>query len=115
MLLSESNRNNSAENQVLNHEYEKLQNWFQTVKFRKVLFGGVDEVQLWKKLEELNKLYEAAVSAERARYDALIGEYKKKADTWKSGYEEELEERKTFRQSMEREDSESRSDREGRR
>ena len=46
MLLSESNRNNSAENQVLNHEYEKLQNWFQTVKFRKVLFGGEDEVQL---------------------------------------------------------------------
>ena len=27
---------------------------------------------MWKKLEELDRLYEAAISAERARYDALL-------------------------------------------
>ena len=62
----------SAEFQPLNHEQEKLHRWLQTVKFRKVLFGGIDEAQMWKKLEELDRLYEAAISAERARYDALL-------------------------------------------
>ena len=62
----------SAEFQSLNHEQEKLHRWLQTVKFRKVLFGGIDETQMWKKLEELDRLYEAAISAERARYDALL-------------------------------------------
>ena len=57
---------------ALNHEQEKLRQWFQEVKFRKVLFGGVDEIQLWKKLEELYALYEAALLAERVRYDALL-------------------------------------------
>lgn len=58
--------------QPLNHEHEKLLRWLQTVKFRRVLFGGVDEVQVWKKLEELDRLYAAALGAERARYDALL-------------------------------------------
>lgn len=62
----------STEFQPLNHEQEKLHRWLQTVKFRKVLFGGIDEAQMWKKLEELDRLYEAAISAERARYDALL-------------------------------------------
>ena len=29
--------------EALNHEHEKLKEWFLTVRFRKVLFGGVDE------------------------------------------------------------------------
>ena len=29
--------------EALNHEHEKLKEWFRTVRFRKVLFGGVDE------------------------------------------------------------------------
>ena len=62
----------SAEFQPLNHEQEKLHRWLKTVKFRRVLFGGIDEAQMWKKLEELDRLYEAAISAERARYDALL-------------------------------------------
>ena len=36
------------------------------------LLGGVDEVQMWKKLEELYGLYENAIRAERARYNALL-------------------------------------------
>ena len=42
------------------------------MKFRKNLLGGVDEVQMWKKLEELYGLYENAIRAERARYNALL-------------------------------------------
>ena len=62
---------------ALNHEQEKLRQWFQEVKFRKVLFGGVDEIQLWKKLEELNQIYETSLSAERARYDALLADHQR--------------------------------------
>ena len=74
----------SAEFQPLNHEQEKLHRWLQTVKVRKVVFGGGDEAQMWKKLEELDRLYEAAISAERARYDALL---KKQMETGSVGEE----------------------------
>ena len=67
----------NIEVRALNHEHEKLLHWLQTVKFRRVLFGGVDEAQVWKKLEELDRLYAAALGAERARYDALLEEQKK--------------------------------------
>lgn len=67
-----SETEDSVENRAVNHEHEKLLRWLQTVKFRKVLFGGIDEAHMWKRLEELDRLYEAAISAERARYDALL-------------------------------------------
>ena len=58
----------------LNHEQEHIHKWLKKVRFKKVFFGGINEVDLWKKLAELNSLYEAALSAERARYDALLAE-----------------------------------------
>ena len=67
-----------AETPSVNAEHDKLLAWFQTVRFRKKLFGGVDEVYLWRKLEELNRLYESALAAERARYDALLEMYREK-------------------------------------
>ena len=78
--LSGEDAGKRFDTQAINHEHEKLVQWLKTVKFRKVLFGGVDETQLWKKLEELNRLYEAAISAERARYDALIQAYTESYD-----------------------------------
>ena len=51
---------------------QEILEWLRKVKFRKKLLGGVDEVQLWKKLEELYGLYANAIRAERARYDALL-------------------------------------------
>lgn len=56
----------------LNHEHERLRVWFSGIRFRKKLFGGVDEADVWKKLAEVHALYEVALSAERARYDALL-------------------------------------------
>lgn len=58
----------------LNHEQARIQKWLQQVSFKKITFGGVDEADVWKKIAELNALYEAALSAERARYDALLAE-----------------------------------------
>lgn len=58
----------------LNHEQERIQKWLKQVRFKKAALGGVKEADVWKKLLELNALYEAALSAERARYDALLAE-----------------------------------------
>ncbi len=58
----------------LNHEQERLQKWLKEVRFKPQAFGGVSEADVWKKIAELNTLYEAALSAERARYDALLAE-----------------------------------------
>ena len=71
----------------LNHEQERIYNWLKKVRFKKVLFGGVKETDLWKKIAELNSLYEAALSAERARYDALLKERCGLADNGKVGDE----------------------------
>ena len=70
---------------ALNHEQEKLRQWFQEVKFRKVLFGGVDEIQLWKKLEELNQIYETSLSVHQRSCNAVIRKYKKLAESRNTG------------------------------
>ena len=54
--------------EALNHEHEKLKEWFLTVRFRKVLFGGVDEIHLWKKLEELNQRLQEPIQTETESY-----------------------------------------------
>ena len=61
-----------AEGECISREQQEILEWLRKVKFRKKLLGGVDEVQLWKKLEELYGLYASAIRAERARYDALL-------------------------------------------
>ena len=78
---------NSADMPPLNHEQERIQKWLKQVRFKKTLFGGVDEADLWKKISELNTLYEAALSAERARYDALLTERCGSAGLGKAGDE----------------------------
>ena len=60
---------------ALSEEQQELVRWLKTVRFRKAIVGGVDEADLWKKLEQLNHLYEAALAAERARYNALMNAY----------------------------------------
>ena len=67
-------RSASSQGKWLNHEQASIQKWLKQVRFKKKMFGGVDEADVWKKIAELNELYEAALSAERARYDALLTE-----------------------------------------
>ncbi len=38
----------------------------------RVIMAATDEVSMWKKLEELYALYDAAIRAERTRYNALL-------------------------------------------
>lgn len=56
------------------HE-EKIAGWLNKVKFRKRIFGGVSETDVWNRIRELNDMYRDALIAERARCDALIAEH----------------------------------------
>lgn len=67
------------EGQMLNHEQANIQSYLKKVRFQKAFFG-VSESDVWKKIGELNALYEAALSAERARYDALLARQKSGGD-----------------------------------
>lgn len=58
----------------LNETHEDIVQWIKKLKFKKKIFGGVDEADVLKKIEELNGLYEKALLNERARYDALLEE-----------------------------------------
>ena len=55
-----------------NEVHEEILSWIKKLKFKKQVFGGVDEADVLKKMEELNTLYEKALLAERARYNALL-------------------------------------------
>lgn len=54
----------------------RIKQWIGTVQFRVKLFGGVDEADVWKKIGQLNRLYEQELLCERARYDALLEHYR---------------------------------------
>ena len=62
---------------MLNHEQQKIAEWLRTVKFRKQMIGGISEQDVWQKIEQLNEMYEKALSAERARYDTLLAKQRK--------------------------------------
>ena len=64
------------EKEVLNQEQLSIIHWLQTVKFRKQIIGGVNEEDVWKKIHQLNEMYEAALRAERIRYDVLLNKEK---------------------------------------
>lgn len=53
---------------------QSIRDWLKQVRFRKAVIGGVREPDVWKKIAELNTMYEAALSAERVRYDTLLKE-----------------------------------------
>jgi len=66
--------------ETLNREELEIIKWLKEVRFRKQLFGGVNEQDVWKKIEKLNEMYEAALKAERIRYDVLLEQQNKVSD-----------------------------------
>lgn len=95
--LSKKTKVDSTE--VINQEHKEIIKWFQTVKFRRTMFGGVDENDVWKKLQELNQLYESAIRAERERYNILLIDHEKTYGALIYKYKQELMEKEgTIRQ-----------------
>ncbi len=77
----------------LTAEREDIAEWLKKTKFRTKIFMGVDEVDVWRKIGQLNRLYDKALLAERARYDALLRHYMEtvKAQQSCESYKEECE------------------------
>lgn len=69
----------SGEKPPLNHVQQQIIQWLEKVKFHKKWFGGVDEQDVWKKIQELDRMYETALLAERVRYDGLLAQQRKAA------------------------------------
>lgn len=65
-------RGNASQQLAGNSELEQIARWLNSVKFQKKAIGGLDPLDVWKKLEELNALYENALIAERVRYNMLL-------------------------------------------
>ena len=59
----------------ISETHKDIVTWIRKLKFKKKIFGGVDEDDVLKKIGELNSLYETALLNERARYDALLAQY----------------------------------------
>ena len=64
----------SQETRFPRMQEERVEDFLKNVKFRKQIFGGVSEKDVWTKIGELNELYRQGILAERARYDALLEE-----------------------------------------
>jgi hypothetical protein len=52
----------------------EIAEWLKGLKFRKTIFGGVDEANVWHKLDELQAQYQSAFDAQAERYQALLDE-----------------------------------------
>ena len=53
---------------------EDIAEVFKGMRFRKKFIGGVDEKDVWKKLEQLQKEYRSAYEMQEERYKALLQE-----------------------------------------
>lgn len=51
---------------------QKIADWLGKMKLKKVTFGGVSEKQVWKRMGELNEMYQQMLAIERARYELLL-------------------------------------------
>lgn len=63
------------EERQFNPEQKAIAQWLEEVRFQKHFFGGVSEEDVWKKIGELNAMYDEALKAERIRYDTLLEHY----------------------------------------
>ena len=89
-------KHSSVPKENQNQGPEKIASWLKTLRFKKRLFGGADEADVWKKLNQLNQMYEQLLEEERLRYDLLLEERMKQfrqqtEDQPESGTEGSLE------------------------
>ena len=53
---------------------EDIAEFIDKMKFRKSLFGGVDEQSVWKKIEDLNNEYKSVFDEQETKYRTLLEE-----------------------------------------
>lgn len=58
----------------MENQMQSICDKLKAMKFRKRLFGGVDEADVWRQLESLQQEYQAVYDAQAAYYQALLDE-----------------------------------------
>lgn len=53
---------------------EEIAELFKKLRFRKKLVGGIDEADVWKQLDMLQREYRSAYDAQEEYYQALLDE-----------------------------------------
>ncbi|MDO5417643.1 MAG: hypothetical protein Q4F29_10620, partial [Lachnospiraceae bacterium] len=53
---------------------EDIAELFKTLRFRKKIFGGVDERYVWKQLEKVQQEYRSVYEIQQERYEARLQE-----------------------------------------
>ena len=48
---------------------------FRRMKFRRKLIGGVDEQDVWRQLDAVQRAYRSAYEAQAVRYETLLAEH----------------------------------------
>lgn len=76
----DTNRMSEVAESQLNLELKRIGEWLETLRFRKQFIGGVSQEDVWKKIQELNAMYQEALKAERIRYDTLMEHYRKEGE-----------------------------------
>ena len=72
----ETSKTKTPDLEALSQEQVEIVEWLKKIKFKKKLVGGVKEEDVWSKINQLNEMYEAALKAERIRYDVLLEQQK---------------------------------------
>lgn len=62
-------KNNEAKdnNTRISPMHKEIARWMKSVEFKSKVFGGVDEADVWKKIDELNLLYEKLLLEKQAQ------------------------------------------------
>lgn len=68
---------------------EDIAEVFKTMKFKKTLFGGVSEKDVWKKLDKLQKEYRSAYEIQQERYEARLQERDEEIASLKAKFPQE--------------------------
>ena len=68
-------KKDKSDHSSLSLEEREIYEWLRDVKFQKSFLGGVDESDVWKKIQELNRMYEKALLVEKKRYETLHQAY----------------------------------------
>lgn len=83
MKNKKENENKSKDE--LQDEEGKIADYLEKLRFRRQFFGGVSEQDVWKKINELNELYQEALKIQAIKYETKLELYKNPMEDSRNG------------------------------
>lgn len=70
---------------------DDIAEFMKTMRFKKRLFGGVSEKDVWKQLDKLQAEYRSAYEKQQERYEVLLQERDQEIKALRSGSSEDTD------------------------